>query len=729
MVTYNKTQTNIYYHMSTKNRSFLDVHKYLKDIGISNNKFMLVLLDPDLARIDPFDPALTQMYKVKVLRECINNPWYFLREIVRIPDAGGHGTMFQLHRGNLALLFLVMMNINIYVELPRQTGKTIAAVTWYLYLYLFGTRSTEISFLNKKFDDSKDNLDRLKKIKDMLPSYLKMDVVYASNGSKLKARENVETMQHPINLNRIRTVPSARNKTSATSLMRGRTTPLIYLDEYAFMPYNNIVYTNMVPAFHTAAKNAERNNSPYGMIMTSTPGMMTSDEGREAFIVKENSTPFSERWYDLSYKEIRDIINTNTKSNFVYIKFTYQQLGYSEEWFKSIVINAQAKWEDIRREILLEWNNSTENSPFKSEDLDIIKGLLKQPINTVLLFNKYELRVYEKLNTKYPALVGVDVSGGYQRDSSAITIVDSYTTRVTAELNSNFISTPELAAVIYKIVSEWIPNSVVNIERNGGFGASVISRLLQTSIRRNLFYTIKDKVIEERVFGSAIHKKTQKTKIYGSDSTKDERENLIEILRDRVEYHKDKIISPIIYEELCGLEVKKTGKIEHSSNTHDDQVFSWLWALYIYYYGGDLMQNWGITKRVLKTDADLEEAVYDLETEKDQVYNKLNYDDNEDIQSQLDSIEQAPGKKMYEDWIKEEIAKDEECLERIINNNSIKKSLSPKYAAMQNDDSSTIEKIPDNVFMNFNKDDYELDNYSVLTGNLAGMWNNNMTDR
>ena len=84
-----------------------------------------------------------------------------------------------------------------------------------------------------------------------------------------------------------------------------------------------------------------------------------------------------------------------------------------------------------------------------------------------MLLNKYELKIYEKLNLKYPPLVGVDVSGGYQRDSSAITVVDSYTTKVTAELNSNFISTPELALIIHEIVTKWMPNAVVNIERNG----------------------------------------------------------------------------------------------------------------------------------------------------------------------------------------------------------------------------------------------------------------------
>ena len=61
----------------------------------------------------------------------------------------------------------------------------------------------------------------------------------------------------------------------------------------------------------------------------------------------------------------------------------------------------------------------------------------------------------------------MDVSGGYQRDSSAITVIDSYSTRVTAELNSNFISTPELALILHNIVSQWMPNAVVNIERNG----------------------------------------------------------------------------------------------------------------------------------------------------------------------------------------------------------------------------------------------------------------------
>ena len=723
-VMYGQSGRTVYYHMSTTNKSFLEVHQYLLDSGIENNRFMLVLLDPDLARIDPHDPALSAAMKTKVLKECLYNPWYFFREVVRIPDSGqANGVKFELSRGNLALIFCLALNLNTFLEMPRQTGKTISSLCWYLYLFNFGTANAEISFLNKKLDDSKLNLQRIREIRDLLPSYLKMDQAFAPDGSRIKGKNNVETLQHPVNNNRIRTVASARNKVAAASLMRGRTTPIIYIDEYGFIQYNTIIYTNMVPAFNTAANNAKRNGTPYGMLVTTTPGMLTTDEGIEAFNMKESATPFSERWYDLTREQIFDIINSNNNSNFVYIRYTYQQLGKSEEWFRNLCINMRKDWDSIRREVLLEWSNSTENSPFRAEDLDTIKGLLRQPINTVLLLNKYELKIYEKINMKYPPIMGVDVSGGYQRDSSAITIVDSYSTRVTAELNSNFISTPELALIIYNIVSQWMPNAVVNIERNGGFGSSVIARLLQTSIKKNLFYTIKDKVVEERVLGSAIHRRTQKTKVYGSDSTKAEREKLMEILRDRVEYHKDKIISPTIYEELCGMEVKKSGKIEHSSNTHDDQVFSWLWALFVYYEGGDLMNNWGITKRVLRTDADLEEAVIDIQEDTNIQIESIDVEQNEEINAQLEAIQNAPGKKLYEQWMQEEQAKDDAAMDKLLSDRAVRKSLSERYNALLKPQTN-IQTIPTEVFLNFNKDDYEINTQQQLTlcGNLSKYW-------
>ena len=152
----------ICYQMSTTNKSFLHMHYLLKSMGIQNNRFFLALLDPDLAGISPFDPNLSFMMKQKVMREVRNNFWYFIREVVRVPAPGVPGGVpFGLHRANLAMYFCMMYNLDVFEEIPRQLGKTIAAVVRYLWIYNFGTSYSEISFLNKKLVDSKLNLSRL----------------------------------------------------------------------------------------------------------------------------------------------------------------------------------------------------------------------------------------------------------------------------------------------------------------------------------------------------------------------------------------------------------------------------------------------------------------------------------------------------------------------------------------------------------------------------------------
>ena len=176
--------TNItrYYQRSTTNTSFVEMSNYLKAIGIKNNRFMLTLLDPDLANIDPHDPNLPLVYKRKVLCEVYNNFWYYLREVVRVPSTG-EPSKFILNRGNMAFLYLATMNFNCILLQPRQTGKTIAAAAFYTYVYNFRTQNTQISLLNKEFKDSKDNLARIRAIRDLLPTYLRMDAVLVLNSA------------------------------------------------------------------------------------------------------------------------------------------------------------------------------------------------------------------------------------------------------------------------------------------------------------------------------------------------------------------------------------------------------------------------------------------------------------------------------------------------------------------------------------------------------------------
>lgn len=717
----------IYAQKTTKNKSFLDMHHFLKSIGIKNNEFMLTLIDPDLDGINPHDPHLNNYYKQKILRECLANYWYFIREVVRIPTSG-KPMMYKLTRANMALNFCMCLNLNTFEEIPRQQGKTVSVAVRLLYVYNFGTTNSKMAFLHKNMDGAKDNLQTLKDIRDNLPPYLIMKERLLQDGKVDKGKNNTNEIVNPFNNNSIKVFASATNKARAASLLRGKTLTIMWYDEYGFLPYNDVIYMNSAPAFKTAAMNAKANGSPYGIVITTTPGFMSTPEGKEAYNTKEMATKFSETWYDLKYQELMQIINANTKSDFVYIKFTYQQLGCSEEWFSEVCKLLKNSWTDIRREILLEWSTGIENSPFKEEDLDAISGLIKQPISITYLLGKYRFETYMQVDTRtYPPLIGVDVSGGYKQDSSTITVVDSRTTCVLGCLNCNYISTLDLARCIEFIVKNWMPNAIVNVERNGGFGSTVISKLIKMGIKKNLYYEIKDIVVEEKQDGVHAYKQKVRTKVYGLTSTKAIRQLLIDILLDRVENHKDKFISPIIYNELLGMEIKRNGKVEHSNSTHDDQIFSMLMALYMWYEGINMAERFGMRKTTIKTDDEVDEQIDYYNDDTVEITESFNDDEvREDINESLNLLNypSIPIKEFLDRRREEEKAK----FNTLVNTKLGEKAYRQKYNIPDNipisnyinDDPSF--NVPDNVFYNFyNADSSAFTDYPEINENIHTM--------
>ena len=644
-----------YLQKTTKNKSFLDMHNYLKSLGIKNNAFMLVLIDPDLDGIDPYDPNLNVLYKQKILRECMCNYWYFIREVVRIPGSGGNAP-YKLHRGNLALNFCMSLNLNVFFELPRQQGKTVSAAIRYLYIYNFGTTNSKMAFLHKGMDGAKDNLQTIKTIRDALPPYLIMKERLMPDGKVSKGKDNINEITNPFNNNNIKVFASATNKARAASLLRGKTLTMIWYDEYAFLPYNSTIYMNAAPAFKTASMIAKQSGAPYGILITTTPGFMTTPEGKDAYDVLKEATKFSESWYDMNYTTLMNIINANTKSSFIYIKFTYQQLGMSEQWFQEISKDMRGSDLDIRREILLEWASGVENSPFRQEDIDTI-GRLLAPENgitgsPVYLLGKFPFYTYAQADTRtFPPIIGVDVSSGVKHDSSTITIIDSQTTKVLGCMNCNYINHIELAKCIEFIVKNWMPNAVVNVERNGGYGSSVVATLIKMGLKRNLFYEIKDITVEEKQDGIHAYKQKLRTKVFGLNSNKGVRKDLIDLLIDRVEMHKDKFLSPIIYEELKGMEIKKNGKVEHADGKHDDQVFSYLMALYVWYFGTDLAERYGIRKTSIRTDENIDDILAaDINEGTVEIVGYFNKDDEvaEEIEQDLNAFLKNPSTTMGE---------------------------------------------------------------------------------
>jgi hypothetical protein len=691
----------------------MDMHFQLKQQGRVNNRFFLALYDRDLIGVDPRDPRLPQYMKAKVLNECAHNYWYFIREVIRIPDQGGaanSGVRYKLHRGNLALSFCLLNNWNIFLELPRQHGKTMAALCWYLWVFNFRTTNSEIMFMNKKHDDSKMNLQRLKILRAALPTYLQFANQYGKDGTKLRASNTLETITHIINNNKITTKPSARSKTIANNLGRGCTMPMHWYDEYAFIVYNKIIYQAATPAYKTASENAKKNHAPYGILITTTPGDLSTDEGMDAYETRNSATPFLEEFYDYTPQQLKEVAEANTDSSFFYIRFTYQQLGSSEQYFKEMVRDLKKDWAAIRREVLLEWSLTSDNSPFDPNDLELIATMVREPIRRIVLRKGFAIDLYKQIeDPHYPPIIGVDVSGGYSRDSSAVTIIDSKTTDVVGDFNCNYISTNDLAHLLYELVVKFMPNAIVNVERNGGFGASVLSTLKETKIKRNLYYEIKDRIFEERTFGGMNQtiKRTQKCKVYGFDETKNSRDLLMQILRERVDNHKSKFLSPKILAELRTLEYKKNGRIEHTAQGHDDQIFSYLMAMYVWYEGKELTERYGLQKVTIHTDEDDEDRI-DIDNNYTDISEAIN-EESDMVQEQLDVLSSNKA-VLYDEWRAQEKAKDQEAVNRLLQTKVGQQAYIEKYH-IDPDDLPILGQaysIPQDVFDDY-YDDFQVD--------------------
>lgn len=262
-----------------------------------------------------------------------------------------------------------------------------------------------------------------------------------------------------------------------------------------------------------------------------------------------------------------------------------------------------------------------------------------------------------------------------------------------------------------------------------GFGSAVIQRLVKTSVKKNLYWEIKDRVVEESYNGTRMQKQNRKVKVYGLDSTKSVRARLIEILMERVMYHKDKFVAPIILEEMKAMQVKKNGKVEHSDRSHDDQVFSYLMALYVWYDGHNLIENFGIRKSTIKTDTndDIESVEIEdaLEAKEKIDFNSSTFEVKEDIASELEWIEKDMRFVTSDDLASSQFIGKIEARNVLIANNkgaaaSLEMDSGINVVNLSYATNQQITTLPNSLFLNDTDFDDENEGYNHEHGYLQG---------
>lgn len=213
------------YDYHTKNKSFIKVHKQLELLGVKNNEFFLLLLNPRLQGVDPHDPNISPEVAMMVIEECQLNFFYYLREVVRIPQQGAGVVMFELDRATLAAAYCFINDINFYLIKPRQTGKSVGLCAFLSWAFKFGITNGGFAFYANKEKNSKANLKRMKTYIGLLPSYMANMGTEMRDGSgkMIRKTNNIKRYYEPVTGNTADVMNCAISEETAEELGRGET--------------------------------------------------------------------------------------------------------------------------------------------------------------------------------------------------------------------------------------------------------------------------------------------------------------------------------------------------------------------------------------------------------------------------------------------------------------------------------------------------------------------------
>lgn len=362
------------------------------------------------------------------------------------------------------------------------------------------------------------------------------------------------------------------------------------------MKYNDITYEACLPAYKRASENAKKHGSPYGITITTTPNNLDVDAGAYCYGMIQISAKWTVDCFDFNDEELDNFIQANSENNFIFVQYTYKQLGRDDKWLEEMVRECQGNRAKIKREILLDWPKSMDSSVFNEEQLDKVYEFVKEAKTSLFILSKqYRVDFYETPDFNLNYILSCDVAGGLSRDNSVINIIHPEDFRIVGDFTSNKIDTDNFKLLIKELMTFYFRNALLVIERNS-YGLPIISNLIKdASIEPRMYREDKEAQGEKKQQNGFTVKKKTKTISYGVDTNTVTRKQMLDMLQEIVETEYDKFISPNLYNNLVTLERKKTGKIEHSSSGHDDSLMAYLIFRWAVYYGKCFRDKFGIS--------------------------------------------------------------------------------------------------------------------------------------
>lgn len=595
----------------TKNKSFLELASLYKGMGVKNYYFHLALLQPSLQGVDPFDPDLTEEQQVMIKLECIYNPWYFIREIMRFPPVSGDMPIHLIaNRANISLWWCFLNHIDYYLIQPRQTGKSVNSDGISIWYQLFGAKSTRANLFTKNADLIKENITRLKKIRKLLPSYL-----YEITSTDTDNQKEFTCMSQG---NRLVAVQAQANEDSARNVGRGLTAAFNHTDELAFLRFAHISVPVMLAGSGAAREQARKQGQPFGNLFTTTAGKIDTEEGEFAYKMLRDGAVWSEMFFDCQGQDdLYDTVRCNCRNKDALLingTFSHRQLGYDDQWLRQRIAEARQTGDEARRDYLNQWTVGTATNPIDTKTLELIVAGKTEPLYT----QKYEKEKYmvrwfvpvdevvNKLHRRQ-IIMGIDTSNAVGRDAITGVMLDVSSLEVVGALSISESNLQVFSIWLAKFMEEY-PNITIVPEARSTWIAIQDYLLMTLPSRgidpgRRIYSVVVDQKDDDdrsrRDYSEyarssfSVDKYSSYRKYFGFPTNGPLRELLYtSVLQQASKTTHSVIRDPSLVAELSTL-TTKNNRIDHSSGKHDDHVISWLLAHWFLTYAKNL-SHYGI---------------------------------------------------------------------------------------------------------------------------------------
>ena len=584
-------------------------------MGVSNHAFPLALINPALRYVDPYDPNITPELASMVWLECQMNPWYFLREVFRVPPQASKSPLkLKANRANIGMFWLLFNHITVMLIQPRQTGKSINGDAINTTSMNVTAENSDIQLFTKDDPTRIKNIARLKQMREYLPLYI-------SNLCS-KDTDNKTGLTNTFLNNTYKSAVAQNSIINADKVARGLTAPINHVDE---VPYCKFIYETlptMLSSANAARDEARLNGSPYYNLFTTTAGERSTKEGEYAYNLLMGGMTFDERkLFDrIDRKELEMIVERGSKRDqqiLVSMVFSHRQLGYTDEWLYGKMRETGSFGDKADKDYFNVWLMSGAKSPIPKEISRKIADSVIDPNYIHIDRNMYTMNWYipeSEINdymSRNKTIIGMDTSDAVGRDSITMVVMDVKTLGIVATLAINETNIAQFAKFVADFMVKFPTTTLIPERKSSGMAIidAIVIYLVSAGIcpfRRIYSVVVDDKLYDtdrdlnflrsNRVARSIdFYSKYKKHFGYNTaGSGIHSRSNLYkDTLQRAVRYGCDNVRDKTLSMEINGL-VAKNGRIDHSSGNHDDMVISWLLAMWMVmssknlsYYGID----------------------------------------------------------------------------------------------------------------------------------------------